>query len=116
MRPHYETSLDRKRESEFAEYLTGKTGLVFKKTPDSYMVDYLVSNTDGIPCFWLEMKFRNIDPYDYPTIMLSANKVKQGISLALTFGIPFVFLVGFTGGNWGWVDVGALLLQKKGYT
>ena len=65
------------------------------KMPHLCFVDRLAAR-DGCVKAWLEIKCRTNDFSKYPTYMISARKIRDGLHLSDITGVPFILVVSWS--------------------
>lgn len=102
MRPIYETPADALVERATIDRFCKWVKAVAVKLPRSYSVDWALVRGAGVVA-WAETKRRRNRREDYPTLMLSLNKVREGVALAADTGSKFIVVV-----EWddcvGWIE------------
>jgi len=91
MRRQYETSGDLKNENEARDEIERCWDLRVHKLPISYKLDWVICRDNSI-VGWGEFKKRNISINQYPTVILSAMKVKEMILYASVVGKAMFFV------------------------
>jgi len=94
-RPLYETEDDRKRELAAINRLLRGTEKTVRKLPIRYGVDFAII-TNGEITAWAEVKCRNNSSALYPTLMISAAKIWQGVYTSINTGKPFFVVAEWT--------------------
>ena len=90
-RPLYENHATKAKEQALGEIVAGKWKCTLQKVSIKYHVDCLAMRGDT-PLAWVELRCRNNDMLQYPTLMLSLAKVQGAKRLEQDTGLP-VFLV-----------------------
>jgi hypothetical protein len=98
MRPRYESPEDLKNERRIADYVENKFGIILRKMPDQYYVDFMAFNTAGEPIGVMEMKRRNNPVDQYTTLDLGLKKWNHGSRFFHENALPFSFVVRFNDG------------------
>lgn len=99
MRPLYESSADRAREAEAVGRLATALGAKVHKLTGQYArLDYMVVLPGNIHAF-VEIKCRNAGLGAYPTLMISAAKWREGISMAEATGGKFLIMAAYKDGD-----------------
>ena len=89
MRPTYETESDVSREWACALKLAEAWDKIPQKLPKFYPCDIMmVSKKTNSPVGWVEVKCRNINWGQYPTLHISVHKVADLMTLAEASGLP----------------------------
>tara|TARA_R110002020_G_scaffold36666_1_gene110406 strand:- start:467 stop:913 length:447 start_codon:yes stop_codon:yes gene_type:complete len=91
----YETDEDRTNEERAIEVLKKGTGDEYIQLPKSYRVDIARMDSDGKITAWIEYKHRSHKVNKYPTLMISATKMIEGVLFSRMTGIPFYLLASF---------------------
>lgn len=87
-RPVYESGKDRANEVDVAGTIAAAWGLVARKLPMQYRVDFALLDGDFVEAF-VEVKDRSkYRSTSFPTLILSAAKYEAGLALARAFGLP----------------------------
>ena len=94
-RPLYETADDRQRELAAVNRLLRGTEKTVRKLPIRYGVDFAII-TNGEITAWAEVKCRNNSSALYPTLMISAAKIWQGVYTSINTGKPFFVVAEWT--------------------
>lgn len=101
-RERFETEQDRKNQVALAEGVERLMDWRLKdlsKSNAHYNLDYVATRRGSRQaCAWIEIKARDHVFGTYPTIMLSAGKWRDGVTLAESSGLPFYLFFGFTDG------------------
>ena len=107
-RPIYETDSDLAKEKEVQEALYLLWEVTFNKLPRAYHVDWMLTRKNEAKAF-VELKCRNNNRHQYPTLMLSLHKWMHGKALAQEIGGKFLIIVKWNDGIFyhtqGWCDV-----------
>lgn len=90
-RQMFENEETKKREKALGDIVAEKWKSQLQKVSIKYHVDCLVMRNDT-PMAWVELRCRNNDMLQYPTLMLSLAKVQGAKRLKEDTGLP-VFLV-----------------------
>ena len=90
-RQMFENEETKKREKALGDIVAEKWKSQLQKVSIKYHVDCLVMRNDT-PLAWVELRCRNNDMLQYPTLMLSLAKVQGAKRLKEDTGLP-VFLV-----------------------
>ena len=102
MREKFETDADRKNQAELAEGVKRLMGWGLRdlgKSNAHYNLDFFATdNGTRHGAAWVEVKTRSHTFGTYPTIMLSAGKWRDGVSLSQTSQLPFLLFFGFADG------------------
>ena len=112
MRPIYETSENRKSEQAVADLLASAWKTSILKLPKLAKIDRLVV-ADGNVRAWLEIKCRYNRMDAYPTYMISAHKIKDGLALSEATKIPFILVVSWSDGV-RWTKVESMYPTRSG--
>jgi hypothetical protein len=100
MREHFESCEDRKNQAELAEGVQRLMGWGLRdlsKSNAHYSLDYLATKRGTRQAVaWVELKVRHHTFGEFPTIMLSAGKWRDGVTLAESTGLPFYLFFRFT--------------------
>jgi len=88
----YETSKDLQNEESFISKMQKNYGLVLKKLPMSYSLDFL-SFKDGEPYKFIEYKRRHFSYGKYDTVILSAIKYNNAIAMSTSLKLDTQFVV-----------------------
>jgi len=94
-RPLYETADDRQREIAAINRLLRGTEKTVRKLPIRYGVDFAIIK-DGEITAWVEVKCRFNESDKYPTLMISAAKIWQGVYTSINTGKPFFVVAEWT--------------------
>lgn len=104
MRERFETPEDRERQTQLAKEVARALGWAMRPLVESnshYTLDYFATalgSRRGVA--WVEVKRRFHEFGKYPTIMVSAGKWREGVSLAQTTGLDFWLIFRFDNGVW----------------
>lgn len=99
MRTRYESSADREAEAAAANRLSKALGATVHKLTGQYdRLDYMLVMPEEIHAF-VEIKCRDAGMRAYPTLMLSAAKWREGISLAESTGGKFLVMAAYRDGD-----------------
>jgi len=88
----YETVDDLMSEKKVADKLAVKWGVDMKKLPNHQRMDYAMQRRDKVVGL-CEIKCRTFQWGDYPTVILSASKVKYAAEIYSQFHIKTMFAV-----------------------
>lgn len=94
VRPAYETPDDRVTEAGIAVTLGRIWRCDLRKLPNAYNLDYAAVRGSELLA-WLEIKRRNRERLQYPTVFLSMQKVMAAHNLSAVTGKPSFFVVQF---------------------
>ena len=94
-RQQWESSADRRNESDVARILESKWSCRLHKLPKSYRMDYIATR-QGKPVAFVEVKCRTISSTQFSTVMLSLSKYMSGKTATETTGIPSFVVFRFT--------------------
>lgn len=94
-RQQWESSADRRNESDVARILESKWACRLHKLPKSYRMDYIATRR-GKPVAFVEVKCRKISSTQFGTAMLSLSKYTSGKGITATTGIPSFVVFRFT--------------------
>ena len=94
-RPIYETPADVKRESDVADFLAKAWRCDFVKMPFKSIYDYAAMRGKLVEAI-IEIKTRTNPHNQYPTYMISAEKVCQCMDRSMRLNVPFYLVVNFT--------------------
>ena len=99
MRPTYETEHDLEKERVIAPYLERAWSCNLRKLNKFGSFDYALEKIGGsgflVVRGFVEIKRRNCAHNQYPSIMVSASKRQQALSLLETTGCPTAFVVAY---------------------
>ena len=112
MRPIYETSQNRAAEQEVVDRLSKAWQASIVRFPKLAKVDRLVFS-GGMARGWLEIKCRKNRVDAYPTYMISARKIQDGLALSDTTKIPFILVVSWLG-DIRWIKVESMYPTRSG--
>lgn len=101
MRERFETAADKTRQVKLAKDVERTMGWSLRPLMNGhYSLDYFAAEPGtSRGKAWVEVKCRNIKWGSYPTIMLSAGKWRDGVSLAMTTGLDFWLFFRFREGD-----------------
>ena len=91
----WESSEDRRNESDVARALEHRWACRLHKLPKSYRLDYLCTRR-GVAVAWVEVKCRTHSSDRYDTLMLSLSKQLAARELTQQTGLPSCLVVRFT--------------------
>ena len=111
-RPMYESAADRSNEQQVIERLAAAWGGEYHKLPISYRMDYAVVRNGEIASF-VEIKARHMRWGQYPTVMISMNKVLTAANYAESLGLPTMFVVCTSDGRLHFARLGDIRLHAK---
>jgi len=94
-RPVYENVDDRSREQDIADLLADRWGCLILKMPRLCVVDRMAF-IGGEAKAWLEIKCRTNAFDKYPTYMISARKIYDGVHLSRITKVPFILVVSWS--------------------
>jgi hypothetical protein len=94
-RPVYENNGDRSREQGVADLLAEKWGCSIFKMPHLCSVDRMAVDEAEVKA-WLEIKCRTNSFDKYPTYMISARKIHDGLHLSRITRVPFILVVSWS--------------------
>ena len=117
MREHFETSQDRQNQAALAE---GVKRLMrwnlrdLAKSNAHYNLDFFATEQGSRRgAAWVEVKTRSHTFGTYPTIMLSAGKWRDGVSLVEATALPFYLFFGFADGVYRYRYDSVHLMQDR---
>lgn len=96
-RPLYETQLDKTREAAAIQLAASRWRASPVKLPMQYRIDYALMRDDRIAAL-AEVKCRDVDASQYPSLMLSLAKWQAGIALAGLLRVPFIIVASYADG------------------
>ncbi len=99
--PRYEQPEDLAREDAVAEYLAEKMGCQQKKL-GPHDIDRELT-LGGQVFSYAEVRTRTNEYRRYPTYIVDWDKLVKGLVKAKPLGVPFLLVVGFTDGVYGWM-------------
>lgn len=108
IRPMYENNATLEAERKAIMRYAKAWNYDVRKLPIRYNVDYAMLNQSSITA-WAEIKCRNVDVNQYPTLMISAEKIWSGLRMSAISNIPFILII-------EWLDVLGALEVKKEHT
>tara|TARA_R110000824_G_scaffold33946_7_gene108406 strand:+ start:119 stop:577 length:459 start_codon:yes stop_codon:yes gene_type:complete len=91
----YETDEDRSNEKKAIQILKDFTGDDYIQLPKTHRVDIAQIDKDGTISAWIEYKHRSHPINKYPSLMITATKLTEGVILSRMTGIPFYLLASF---------------------
>lgn len=97
----YESKADITNEGRVASQVGLATKAVMKKNPKAYPIDWCAYKGGKI-AGWVEIKCRKNPKDQYPTLMLSYNKLVSGKRYAEVSGAPFLLVIEWTDGVYFW--------------
>lgn len=109
-RPLYETRQDLENELGVMNTVAAIAKMTFRKMTIRYSVDYALMKGDAVHA-WVEVKCRKNEMKKYPTLMISAGKLMEGVNLSYHTGKPFYLVVKWQDGI-GRVKLDSLLKYK----
>lgn len=112
-RPFYESDSDRKKELAVISKIGGLARKTPIKLPIRYAIDFAMFDGKQITS-WVEVKCRKNSQAAYPTLMISAAKLIEGLNLARHSGKPFYLVVEWTD-RIGFLEIKALTDFAIGY-
>lgn len=112
-RPLYESRQDLENELGVMNKIAGIANMTFRKMPIRYSVDYALMKGDGVHA-WVEVKCRKNESNKYPTLMISAAKLMDGVNLSYHTGKPFFLVVKWQDGI-GRVKLDSLVKYKLSF-
>lgn len=92
--PQWETSKDRRNESDVARILESRWDCRLHKMPKSYRLDYFATR-DRNPVAFIEVKCRTHSFNQFPTLILSLGKYLSAQSISSATGIPSLLVARF---------------------
>jgi hypothetical protein len=105
-RPMYENSATLEAERRAIMRYAKAWDYDVRKLPIRYNIDYAMMSQTKITA-WAEVKCRNVDVNQYPSLMISAEKIWAGLRMAAISNIPFILII-------EWLDVlGSLEVKKE---
>ena len=105
MRPVYETSKDRERESALAGKIAVMWDIQAKPNPKMYAIDYSFINDAGEVEGFGEIKTRTHPFGTFPTYMISSHKVASAKALASATGLDVFLIVEWSCGTVGYLSM-----------
>ena len=112
MRPIYETSSNRMAEQEVVDRLSVAWKATILSLPKLAKVDRLIISDRKVRG-WLEIKCRKNKADAYPTYMISARKIQDGLSLSEATKLPFILVVSWLG-DIRWIKVESMYPTRTG--
>jgi hypothetical protein len=113
-REQYETQADREREQACVQRFVRTFGYSMHKLTGQYSrLDWLLTPIHGGPPAWVEVKCRKHAYERHPTVLLSAAKWREGVSMAQATGGEFILLINFLDGDYAYVYSPGHLTSRK---
>ena len=94
-RPMYESQRDRDNEQRVIDLMKERRGLVLRKMPISYRLDFMIMKDHEVLGF-AELKSRNVPSTAYDTLLISLGKVAAANLLWRTSELPCYLIALFT--------------------
>ena len=94
-RPLYETELDQSKESSVMVEVCNVWHCDARKLKKNFEMDYELLSKSGELRAMCEVKCRNNCLKDYPTYMISRNKIESGRKIGASRGVPAILFVHF---------------------
>ena len=97
MRPRYESPEDLKNEKEIADFVERKYGIMLRKMPDRYYIDFMAfKDQSAVGVVEIKRRYRTVGKFS--TLFLNLDKWTHGTKFFYDHGLPVSFVVGFDDG------------------